>query len=216
MTTFADVITKWNENARAGAQAIHPLKPHDPAYWQLGREQAEQVADYAEPGATVIDFGAGIGRLAIPLARAGYDTVAVDAAPAMLKSLASHAGAADVTVKLVQSEGPGLAQLLGDRRINLAEVVVARAVFIHHDYAGVERIVTGLAEAMRPGAHLIANWPTGEAPRERRHWADVTVWEPDHRARVAEAAGLELVDDTEPSVWRKTAHTALTESPADE
>jgi SAM-dependent methyltransferase len=44
----------------------------------------EIVREYARPGASVLDLGSGPGRIANPLARAGYEVVAVDNSQAML------------------------------------------------------------------------------------------------------------------------------------
>lgn len=201
-TDFDGVIAAWDADARAGGRRIHPFDPESDEFWALGREQAQQVRSYAEPGAFVVDFGAGIGRLAIPLVELGFDVLAVDSSPAMLDALAERAAAAGVEVPTVQSDGDGLADLIADIADRPVDVVVARAVLIHHDYAGVERIVTALAGALRPGGHLIADWPLG-GTGERRDWIDVTTWRPVHRLNVARTAGLEPVVSTEPSVWRK-------------
>jgi 2-polyprenyl-3-methyl-5-hydroxy-6-metoxy-1,4-benzoquinol methylase len=151
----------------------------------------------------VVDFGCGIGRLTIPLAKMPFmEVVAVDASTHMLDGLAQRATAAGVPVgslNLVHSHGPGLADITGRE----VDVVVARAVLIHHDYEGVETIVTALAETLREGGHFIADWPTG-TPAERRSWIGVTYWHPHHRLAVARLAGLEPVDTAaEASVWRK-------------
>lgn len=197
---FDTVIRAWDDNARAGARAIHPLKPDTDAYWELGREQARQVDDYAQPGDFVIDFGCGIGRLAIPLAKACYNVLAVDASPAMLEGLAERA--TDVEIGMYRSDGTDLGELVDHVIGEKADVIVARNVLIHHDYAGVERIVTGLASALRPGGHLIADWPLGPA-HERQNWTGVTTWPAPRRLAVADRAGLDLVDGASPSVWRK-------------
>lgn len=202
MTDFTAVIDAWDNDGRTGGHHIHPLDPDSPAFWELGRQQARQVREYAEAGARVVDFGAGIGRLTIPLVKMGFEVIAADASTHMLDGLDRHALAAGIAadrLRLVHSHGPGLADLTGRE----VDVVVARAVLIHHDYEGVEAIVTALAETLRPGGHLIADWPVG-APAERRDWIDVTRWHPHHRLTVARLAGLEPVDTAaEASVWRK-------------
>lgn len=207
MPDFQQVIDAWDRNGRAGAGAIHPLKPDNPQYWELGRGQALQVTEYAEPGAFVIDFGCGIGRLAYPLAAMGYDVLAVDASQAMLARLYEEAPLDPGDLRVLKSDGSTLAEALEGRQ---ADVIVARNVLIHHDYEGVERIVTGLAAAMRPGAHLIADWPLAQAvPHERENWTDVTTWDPEHRRAVADRAGLEPVKlhtirvGLDAPVWRK-------------
>jgi SAM-dependent methyltransferase len=133
----------------------------------------------------------------------GYEVTAVDSSPHMLDALAERAEAAAVptnALALVHSHGPGLPGIVGEGTV---DVVVARAVLIHHDYESVEAIVGVLAALLRPGGHLLADWPTGE-PGERADWIGVTRWHPHHRLAVARLAGLEPVDTAaEPSVWRK-------------
>lgn len=205
MTDFNEVIAKWDADGQAGGHSIHPLDPDSPEFWELGRAQAQQVRGYAKPGARVVDFGAGIGRLTIPLVQMGFDVGAVDASTHMLDGLEQRAQAAGVrseALRLVHSHGPGLTDLLGE---GLTDVVIARAVLIHHDYADTETIVAALAALLRPGGHLIADWHVG-VPVERTSWTGVTVWHPHHRVMTARALGLEPVDLDNPDapVWRKT------------
>lgn len=197
---FDSVTEAWD---RAEEADIHPLwNVSEKDYWSSGRAQAEQVAEWAKPGATVIDFGCGNGRLTIPLAQSGYKVIAVDSSATMLQRLRVHSSTPDKkpSYRTLQSDGSDLMSQLGKTR---ADVVVARAVLIHHDYAGVQSIVTNLARTLKKGGHLIADWPVGE-PQERPTWISVTVWDPAHRLAVAEAAGLAPVHVTsDPSVWRK-------------
>lgn len=215
MPGFEEIINAWDNDAKTGGKRIHPLDPDDPQFWELGRQQAQQVTEYASPGDLVVDFGAGIGRLSIPLVGLGFDVLAVDASQNMLDALAARAAAAGVEVRTALSDGSHLKQILGRRK---AHVIIARSVLIHHDYASVEATVTALAVALRKGGHLIADWPitTGQ-PTERQSWLGITTWSPAHRLRVAQAAGLEPVDAAQPaaasrdqrpstlhpSVWRK-------------
>lgn len=204
-TSFQGVVDAWDRDAGTGGHTIHPLPVDSAEWWALGEAQAAQVADYAEAGDLVIDFGCGYGRLAIPLEQAGYTVLAIDASQAMLDGLAERAAAAGVDVGHVRSDGSDLADIVNDLVGEPAAVVICRAVLIHHDYAGVERLVTQLASVLRPGGHLIADWPVADHPRERTQWNDVTTWHPRERHRVATAAGLEPVPGliVEPSVWRK-------------
>lgn len=202
-TDFQDVIAAWQRDGEAGGHGIHPLPVDSAEWWALGEAQAAQVADYAEAGDLVIDFGCGYGRLTIPLADAGYNVLAVDASQAMLDGLLERAKAAEIEFGAVRSDGSDLPDVIDHVVGERAAVVIARAVLIHHDYAGVEAIVGNLARVLRPGGHLIADWPIADHPRERTNWTDVTTWQAPQRLAVASAAGLEPVDTGDVSVWRK-------------
>lgn len=197
---FHSVVQAWD---RADEAHIHPLwAESQPGYWASGDHQARQVDKWASKGATVIDFGCGNGRLTIPLALAGYDTIAVDSSSVMLQRLKARTDLAGMKgIKSVQSDGSDLSDKLGKKK---ADVIVVRAVLIHHDYAGVEQIVTGLAKAMKPGGYLIADWPLSDRPEERSTWISVTTWSAAHRLHIAEKAGLTPARvGEEPTVWRK-------------
>lgn len=196
---FEGVVQAWNA---AGEESIHPLWSVDQnRYWESGRFQAQQITQYAPEGARVVDFGCGNGRLTIPLVQLGYDVLAVDSSATMLDRLEKNARAAGVGVTGAQSDGSDLTTILGRKK---ADVIVARAVLIHHDYDGVRRLVTDLAKALKKGGHLVADWPLSQRPGERDSWISVTTWNPATRLKVAEEAGLVPVSvSTEPTVWRK-------------
>lgn len=200
----ASVIQAWERSAQQGERDIHPLDPEGDEYWASGRYQAGQVAEYAAKGATVIDFGCGNGRLTIPLAKAGYKTIAVDSSQTMFGHLdkrCSQFGVGSRKVTKIKSDGSDLAEQLGDKK---ADVIVVRAVLIHHDYAGVEKIVTDLVKCLKPGGHFIADWPLSSSPGQRGTWISVTTWNAAHRLEVADRAGLTPVRlGDEPSVWVK-------------
>jgi len=193
--SFDEVVQAWQV---ADVTHIHPLrKVSDTAYWGSGEAQALEAGIWIPEYGTVVDFGCGDGRLTLPLARAGYQVTGVDASPAMLDRVRVAADKEKVPVTLLQSDGTKL------DGVGPVDVVLARAVFIHHDYESVTRIVGTLAGVLKPGGYLIADWPVSEAPRERRDWIDVTYWQYSHREQVANDAGLALIANTTPSVWRK-------------
>ena len=193
---FEEVVAAWDG---AGEGPIHPFDPDSQEFWDLGWAQAEQVGQYAKPGGRVVDFGCGNGRIAIPLVGMGYDVLAVDASQNMLDALGRRAKDVGAEVPTALSDGSDLAKALGRKK---ADVVISRAVLIHHDYADVERIVNSLARVLKRGGHLIADWPIG-TPQERQTHLQVTVWDAARRLEVARGAGLELVDPADVSVWRK-------------
>lgn len=197
--TFKDVVEGWQV---APVTAIHPLAHvSDEAYWESGRAQALEASEWIPDGGTVMDFGCGNGRLTIPLAKLGYTVYAVDASRAMLKRVKAAAEKDELPIRLQLSDG------LTYLDVDPVDTIVCRAVLIHHDYEGVTKLVNALVDVLKPGGFLVADWPTGK-PYVRQNWTDVTTWEPKHRLKVAEAAGLELVQPGTdahgaPSVWRK-------------
>lgn len=194
MLTLRNVVQAWN---KADPWRIHPTREHESeeAYWESGVLQAEQLAAHIVSGGTVIDFGCGDGRLSIPLAKAGFDVLAVDASEAMLERLTFNTQLAGVTIRTRLSDGL-------DLKVEPVDAILARAVLIHHSHADVTRLVTALSKLILPGGLFIADWPVGPH-HERIDWIDVTTWESEHRLVVAEAAGLTLVEDSKTSVWRK-------------
>lgn len=200
--TFSDVVERWR---KSDPKHIHPTREHvsEQAYWESGKPQAELVLDLVGVGASVLDFGCGDGRIAIPMAKLGLNVVAVDAATEMVERLDHNAQVQELAIGEINV---GIWDGITDVEWPTFDAVNARAVFIHHGHADVAVMVKNLAAILKPGGYLIADWPVGEH-HERRDWIDVTTW--DHRARgnIARAAGLELVTEgiptVRPSVWVK-------------
>lgn len=203
MLSFADVVQSWR---KADPKHIHPTREHESevAYWESGKPQAQFVADLIPYRSTVLDFGCGDGRIAIPMAKLGLGVVACDASPEMIERLNHEAQVQDVSLKSFVADG-------SERlTFNIAfpfDAINARAVFIHHTHADVAMMVENLTPLLITGGYLIADWPVGKH-HERRDWIDVTTWDYDLRHAVAEPAGLELVSEGDPtnnipSVWVK-------------
>ncbi len=125
--------------------------------WMAGGLEAALAAGAADvqslaPGAGLaIDLGAGFGMHAIPLARAGYDVLAIDSSPQLLDvlrtnstGLAVHALEADLLdfARHVEREAE-LIVCLGDTLTHLAEP------------AQVKRVFRDAARTLRPGGGLV-------------------------------------------------------------
>lgn len=202
MTSLQSVVKAWRQ---ADPKHIHPTREHvsEQAYWDSGKPQAELVYELVGEGATVLDFGCGDGRIAIPMAKLGLVVVAVDAAPEMIERLLHNAEVQDVQdIQSFVSDGGDLPE------IGKFDAVNARAVLIHHSHDDVERLVMNLSNQLKPNGFFIADWPVGDH-HERVDWIDVTTWNVEKRQAVAEAAGLELVREgvptVSPSIWQKIA-----------
>jgi 2-polyprenyl-3-methyl-5-hydroxy-6-metoxy-1,4-benzoquinol methylase len=202
MTGLKDVVAAWRQ---ADPKHIHPTREHvsEQAYWDSGKPQAELILDLVPDKGKVLDFGCGDGRIAIPLAKLGFQVIAVDAAPEMIDRLKHQAKANKLHPKEVACFVSDGTKGLPDVRVG---VVNARAVFIHHAHDDVAAMVKNLAEHLQPGGFMVADWPVGEH-RERKDWIDVTTWSFEEREKIAAAAGLELVTEgvptVRPSVWVK-------------
>jgi ubiquinone/menaquinone biosynthesis C-methylase UbiE len=126
-----------------------------------------------DPPATVLDAGCGTGRVAIELARRGYDTVGIDVETSMLDA--------------ARSKAPGLEWILGD--LSSAElpdshfdlVVAAGNVMIFIELGTEAAVVTNLARTVSPGGLVVAGFQVGRQLTLERYDA------------LARSAGLDLV-----------------------
>ncbi|UPZ27643.1 class I SAM-dependent methyltransferase [Streptomyces sp. LRE541] len=189
-----DVVDAWDA---AGPATIHPTREHESetAYWASGADQARTIAGVLPAGARVLDFGAGDGRVAIPLRAMGYDVTAVDSSPRRLSALADR----DPGLTAFQSDGSDLSKHLGRRKM---DAVYCLAVLIHHGYDDGRALIGALAKTVRKGGLLILDWPTSDRPHERTDWIDITTWSADRQTAVANELGLTRVETGLPwSTW---------------
>jgi SAM-dependent methyltransferase len=125
------------------------------------------------PPALVLDAGCGTGRVAIELARRGYDTVGIDVEQSMLDA--------------ARAKAPGLAWILGDlTSADLPDshfdlVVAAGNVMIFLELGTEAAVVSNLARTVGPGGLVVAGFQIGRQLTLDRYDA------------LGAAAGLELV-----------------------
>lgn len=125
--------------------------------------EAAYVAALVPPGARVLDAGCGTGRVAIELARRGYDVVGVDSDASMLDVARAHAP--DLPWHLTD-----LAALEDEAAYDL--VVAAGNVMIFLAPGTGPEVVRRLADAARPGGLVVSGWRTDElAVPEYDEWA---------------------------------------------
>ncbi len=136
--------------------------------------EADLVAELlGDPPARVLDAGCGTGRVAIELARRGYDTVGIDVEPSMLD-----------TARL---KAPELEWILGDlSSAALADngfdlVVAAGNVMIFVELGTEAAVISNLARAVAPGGLVVAGFQVGRQLTLERYDA------------LSASAGLELV-----------------------
>lgn len=112
-----------------------PTYPADAAAWLVGREAA-----------TVLELGAGTGKLTSQLVALGHDVHATDPDEAMLEILRERVPGARVSSTSAE-EIP-----LGDRSV---DVVVAAQAFHWFDH---DKALPEIARVLRPGGHLALVW----------------------------------------------------------
>jgi ubiquinone/menaquinone biosynthesis C-methylase UbiE len=112
-----------------------PAYPDDAVSWLVGRERA-----------TVLELGAGTGKLTARLVALGHDVHATDPDDAMLDVLRTRVPGARVSNTSAE-EIP-----LGDRSV---DVVVAAQAFHWFDH---DRALPEIARVLRPGGHLALVW----------------------------------------------------------
>jgi SAM-dependent methyltransferase len=76
----------------------------------LWRELAAEAGD-----GPVLDLGAGSGRVALDLARAGHEVIALDVDPVLLAALDEHAGVAGLTVETIAADARDFTAALAPR-----------------------------------------------------------------------------------------------------
>lgn len=137
--------------------------------------EADLVAGLlGEPPARVLDAGCGTGRVAIELARRGYDTVGIDAEPSMLDA--------------ARAKAPELEWILDDlSKAPLPEahfdlVVAAGNVMIFLELGTEAAVVSNLARTVVPGGLVVAGFQIGRQLTLERYDA------------LSASAGLELAD----------------------
>ena len=125
----------------------------------LAEDVVERLTVGAElqPGASIIDIGAGTGRASIPFAERGFDVIAVEPALGMVDALRAKAG--DTPMRVIAGEGAMLPLSAGGADV----VIIARLLYLTPDWRGI------LREAHRvlaPGGRLLHEWANGQPDEE--------------------------------------------------
>ncbi|MFE3122338.1 class I SAM-dependent methyltransferase, partial [Streptomyces hydrogenans] len=198
IVSAADIITAWDQ---ADPTAIHPSRDlGEDAYDASGRAQANALATVIPAGARILDFGAGDGRVTLPLADLGYQVTAADSSPRMLARLTTRAPGIDT----VHTDGQDLLTKVGRKQ----DAALCLAVLIHHTRATGAALVAQLRDTVKAGGLLILDWPTSETPEEASSWLEVTTWDPAEQDALCARLGLKALDTDLPwSVYRAVKPT---------
>jgi SAM-dependent methyltransferase len=123
-------------------------------YRQLTDLTVDVIAGLAAPGARIVDFGAGTGRLAIPLTRGGFRVVAVDPCEPMLRRIAESAPERKIpcVVSTMQSFD-------ADEPFDMALCVFTVVCYLL-DAATLHAGFEACARVLRPGGLVLLDVPT--------------------------------------------------------
>ena len=137
----------------------------DPDYYDMyaqaderlfARLYLDRIVRHAEaagiqPPARVLEAGCQAGRIAIPLARRGYDVTGVDTSEFALRRARRHAQAAGVRVRWRRGD---VVRVLGGRAPQFDLAVCAEVLYLNQAY---RRMLAALAAAVRPGGLVCAS-----------------------------------------------------------
>jgi SAM-dependent methyltransferase len=123
-------------------------------YQQLTAATLEVITSAVAPPARVLDFGAGTGRLALPLAARGYEVTAVDTSAQMLAVLAQKPGAARVVTHVGRMQ-----DFTTEQGHDLATCVFTVLLYLltEEDLA---QSIAAAARALRPGGQFLIDIPS--------------------------------------------------------
>ena len=110
-----------------------------------------------QPNVSILDIGAGTGRVTIALANIGCRVIAIDPAQPMLQALRSKA--AGLPVNAIAGEGAQLPF----RESQFDAVVLARVLYVMPDWREVLRDVV---RVLKPEGRLLHEWGNGSADEE--------------------------------------------------
>lgn len=120
----------------------------------ISDELAKMFANWLRRDATIIDIGAGTGRVAVGLAGRGVQVIAVDSSLPMLHSMRRKSG--ETAVLPVVADGTCL-----PFRSNSADgVVLARLLYLIADW---QRLLLEAKDVLRQGGILFHEWGNGDA-----------------------------------------------------
>lgn len=125
-------------------------------YDALTEVTVESVCKIQPPPARIVDFGAGTGRLALPLARRGYSVVAVDPCAEMLEVLRAKAEKENVTIEAVCCR---MQDEFAAAPFDMALCVFTVLLYLL-DATALNASLQRTAAALCPGGHLLLDIPS--------------------------------------------------------
>jgi len=123
-------------------------------YEHLTERTLEEIGRIVSPPASIVDFGAGTGRLAIPLSRSGYRVTAVEPSGPMLEQLRKAAQGLDITC--VQST---MQDFQSGMRFDLAICVFTVVIYLLEEIQ-LREALRRASDCLVPGGKLLLDVPS--------------------------------------------------------
>jgi 2-polyprenyl-3-methyl-5-hydroxy-6-metoxy-1,4-benzoquinol methylase len=151
---------------RAVRKLLRAVANHDPGYYDMYQDANEswfarlyldRITRHAQqtliqPPARVLEAGCQTGRLAIPLARQGFEVTGVDTSGFALRRARSYAASAGVRATFVRGDLIDVLRRRPEGEFDLA--VCAEVVYLSPQY---RQMLAALARAVRPGGLLFVS-----------------------------------------------------------
>ncbi len=123
-------------------------------YAKLTQATLEVIQSRIDPGARIVDFGAGTGRLSIPLADLDFEVVAVDPSPEMLDQLTQKRGGG-ANLRTVCST----MQDFQERNFDFALCVFTVLLYLLDEDA-LKKAIAAAHDALKIGGRLLVDIPS--------------------------------------------------------
>jgi SAM-dependent methyltransferase len=122
----------------------------EPAF-ERGRAELDAIGAQPSNGGVAVDLGAGFGMHSIPLARRGFDVVAIDSSAVMLDELSRQAG--ELPVRAIRDDLLSFPQHLSTQ----PELVLCMGDTLTHlpDEESVERLIATVSERLADGGRFV-------------------------------------------------------------
>lgn len=192
--SYNETIQKWNEQA-TNIAAIHPAgRDSEAAFMDSGYEDAKIINDTVkrlglDPGSlSILDYGCGVGRVAIPLTSLFAKVLAVDSSEEMIFELDKKNVPLYENLDYTFHDDPFYDS---DEKFDVA---VSISVFIHYTYEDGVKMLNEVASMVKEGGMLLLQIPVYDVAREAEHWSGVTVWSREQFRDAVKEAGLWIVE----------------------
>ncbi len=123
-------------------------------YEQLTELTLSEISKVVSPPSSIVDFGAGTGRLSLPLAKAGYRVTAVEPSAPMLQRISCAADDLDIACVEVSMQ-----EFRSDQRFDFAMCVFTVIIYLLNEEALLQAILSA-RNCLRPGGRFLLDVPS--------------------------------------------------------